>query len=49
MARAIRFFEVNAGAQIPSVALGTWQAAPGVVGDVVATAIKVLYLPISLN
>ncbi|GAV88841.1 LOW QUALITY PROTEIN: Aldo_ket_red domain-containing protein, partial [Cephalotus follicularis] len=43
MVRAIQYFELNTGAKIPSVGLGTWQAAPGVVGDAVATAIKVGY------
>ncbi|CAN1275469.1 NADPH-dependent aldo-keto reductase, chloroplastic [Linum perenne] len=43
MAQAIRFFQLNTGAKIPSVGLGTWQAAPGVVGDAVTTAIKVGY------
>ncbi|PRQ43147.1 putative oxidoreductase [Rosa chinensis] len=43
MANAIRFFEMNTGAQIPAVGLGTWQAEPGVVGDAVTAAIKVGY------
>lgn len=43
MANAIRFFQLNTGAKIPSVGLGTWQAAPGLVGDAVAAAIKVGY------
>lgn len=41
MANEIGFFELNTGAKIPSVGLGTWQAAPGVVGDAVAAAVKV--------
>ncbi|XP_004302710.1 PREDICTED: aldo-keto reductase family 4 member C10-like [Fragaria vesca subsp. vesca] len=43
MAKAIRFFELNTGAKIPAVGLGTWQAEPGVVGDAVTAAIKVGY------
>ena len=43
MAKAIRFFELNTGAKIPSVGLGTWQAEPGVVGKAVTTAIQVGY------
>ncbi|KAF8006689.1 hypothetical protein BT93_K0867 [Corymbia citriodora subsp. variegata] len=43
MAKAIRFFELNTGAKIPSVGLGTWQADPGVVADAVIAAIKVGY------
>jgi diketogulonate reductase-like aldo/keto reductase len=42
MADEIGFFQLNTGAKIPSVGLGTWQAAPGVVGDAVAAAVKVL-------
>ena len=42
MAEEIRFFKLKTGAEIPSVGLGTWSAAPGVVGDAVSTAVKVL-------
>lgn len=38
MAHAIRFFELNNGAKIPSIGLGTWQA-----GRAVETAIKAGY------
>ena len=41
MANPIKVFELNTGAKIPSVGLGTWQASPGVVGDAVTTAVKV--------
>ncbi|XVE76429.1 hypothetical protein DITRI_Ditri12bG0172100 [Diplodiscus trichospermus] len=41
MAQALRYFELNTGAKIPSVGLGTWQAEPGVVGNAVAAAIKI--------
>ncbi|KAJ4871207.1 Aldo-keto reductase family 4 member C9 [Raphanus sativus] len=43
MANAVRFFELNTGAKIPSVGLGTWQASPGLVGDAVAAAVKIGY------
>jgi len=42
-AKATRFFELNTGAKIPSVGLGTWQADRGVVGNAVTIAIKVGY------
>lgn len=38
-----RSFELNTGAQMPSVGLGTWQAEPGVVGEAVISAVKVGY------
>jgi len=41
MAEEIRFFELNTGAKIPSVGLGTWQADPGLVGNAVDAAVKV--------
>ncbi|XP_031377997.1 NADPH-dependent aldo-keto reductase, chloroplastic-like [Punica granatum] len=43
MANAIRFFELNTGAKIPSVGLGTWQSDPGLVGKAVAAAVKIGY------
>ncbi|CAL0299617.1 unnamed protein product [Lupinus luteus] len=43
MTNAIRFFDLNTGAKIPSVGLGTWQAEPGVVAKAVTTAIQVGY------
>ena len=50
MANEIRFFELNTGAKIPSLGLGTWLADPGVVANAVTTAIKVLnYLTFSLE
>lgn len=43
MAKSIRFFELNTGAKIPSLGFGTWDAAPGLVGDAVTIAVKVGY------
>ncbi|XP_035544702.1 aldo-keto reductase family 4 member C11-like isoform X2 [Juglans regia] len=43
MAHEIRFFELNTGAKIPSLGLGTAQVDPSLVGEAVATAIKVGY------
>jgi diketogulonate reductase-like aldo/keto reductase len=43
MATDIRFFELNTGAKIPSVGLGTWQTDPGLVGNAVAAAVKMGY------
>ncbi|GFP98488.1 aldo-keto reductase family 4 member c9 [Phtheirospermum japonicum] len=43
MAKAIRFFELNSGAKIPSIGLGTWKAAPNVVGDAITAAIMAGY------
>ena len=41
MADDILYFELNTGAKIPSVGLGTWQSSPGLVADAVTAAIKV--------
>jgi len=41
MAKLFQFFELNTGARIPSVGLGTWQAEPGIVAKAVTTAIQV--------
>ncbi|KAL0451110.1 UNVERIFIED_CONTAM: NADPH-dependent aldo-keto reductase, chloroplastic [Sesamum latifolium] len=40
MAKEIKYFELNTGAKIPSVGLGTWQAEPGVVGQSIEAAVK---------
>ncbi|KAJ0258841.1 NADP-dependent oxidoreductase domain-containing protein [Hirschfeldia incana] len=39
----IRFFELNTGAKIPSVGLGTAQADPGLFGNAVEAAVKIGY------
>ncbi|XP_057971030.1 NADPH-dependent aldo-keto reductase, chloroplastic-like [Malania oleifera] len=36
-------FDLNTGAKMPSVGLGTWNAAPGVVGKAVVAAVKAGY------
>lgn len=43
-ASAVRTSLLNSGFKIPQVGYGTWQAAPGVVGPAVTTAIKAGYL-----
>ncbi|KAL2336557.1 hypothetical protein Fmac_011003 [Flemingia macrophylla] len=47
MSNEIRFFELNTGAKMPSLGLGTWQETsqpqPGIIGPVIAHAIKVGY------
>ncbi|XP_061339803.1 NADPH-dependent aldo-keto reductase, chloroplastic-like isoform X2 [Gastrolobium bilobum] len=43
MSKIIKFFQLNTGAKIPSLGLGTWQAEPGVVAKVLTTAIQVGY------
>ncbi|KAF5476127.1 hypothetical protein F2P56_007863 [Juglans regia] len=40
MAHEIRFFELNTGAKIPSLGLGTAQVDPSVVSEALATSIK---------
>ncbi|XP_022966626.1 NADPH-dependent aldo-keto reductase, chloroplastic-like [Cucurbita maxima] len=43
MATQISFFQLNTGAKIPSVGLGTWQAPEGLVSNAVAAAVKIGY------
>ncbi|KAF8397378.1 hypothetical protein HHK36_016291 [Tetracentron sinense] len=43
MANGNRVFELNTGAKIPSVGLGTWKAEPGIIGDAIAIAVKAGY------
>ncbi|GLT37512.1 hypothetical protein SLA2020_118250 [Shorea laevis] len=41
--KAPLYFDLNTGAKIPSVGLGTWKASPGVVGQAVIAAVKAGY------
>ncbi|CAI9098266.1 OLC1v1034883C1 [Oldenlandia corymbosa var. corymbosa] len=43
MGKDIRFVELNTGAKMPSVGLGTWQSDPGVVGQAVEIAVQAGY------
>ena len=38
---AAAHFTLNTGARVPSVGLGTYKAAPGVIADVLSAAVKV--------
>ena len=46
MANELRYFDLNTGAKIPSVGLGTWQSPPGEVYNAVITAVEVNSNPI---
>jgi alcohol dehydrogenase (NADP+) len=39
----MRVFELDGGGRMPALGLGTWKAAPGVVGDAVREAVKIGY------
>ncbi|CAN1275479.1 NADPH-dependent aldo-keto reductase, chloroplastic [Linum perenne] len=43
MGKEFPSFKLNTGASIPAIGLGTWQAAPGLVGAAVEAAIKIGY------
>ncbi|XP_041026665.1 NADPH-dependent aldo-keto reductase, chloroplastic-like [Juglans microcarpa x Juglans regia] len=43
MDQEARYFDLNNGAKVPSVGLGTWKAPPGVVGEAVISAVKAGY------
>ncbi|KAL3531778.1 hypothetical protein ACH5RR_005299 [Cinchona calisaya] len=43
MATAIKYFQLNTGANMPSVGLGTWQSKPGLVAQAVDTAVRAGY------